>query len=515
MSSDSNNKKTATRPPVVVILGHVDHGKTSILDKIRKAKVAEGEAGGITQHVGAYQIEHPSDSSGQAKKITFLDTPGHEAFSAIRSRGAKVADVAVLVVAADEGVKPQTKESINILKESEVPFVVAINKIDSQGANIQAVKQGLAENEVLVEGYGGQVPVVEMSAKTGEGIDELIEMILLLAELEDLEAPMEGQASGFVIETHLESRRGIVATLLVQEGELQVGDWVSAGSATGKVRFMEDFKGESVKIAVSSQPVVVLGWNEAPRVGEMFKSFNNVKEAEKNSLIKQFLSGQLFEQESGPETTNKKISNLIIKADTQGSLEAIDQVMKAIISDEVDYRVVNYGVGGINDNDVNNAIAISAAVIGFNVSVDGSAANLAERNDITIKTFRIIYELIEEVRNIMSELLDPEIKRTVLGKIKILALFKKDARSQVVGGKVTKGKAVRGSMVDVLRGGSPVLTAKLGQLQHNKADVTEVTEGLECGLRLDLHGGKGEMAITVQQGDILEVYTEEKIKRTL
>ncbi|MDP3954122.1 MAG: translation initiation factor IF-2 [bacterium] len=509
LQTTNDKLQTSPRPPVVVVLGHVDHGKTSILDKIRQAKVAQGEAGGITQHIGAYQAEH------NGKKITFLDTPGHEAFSAIRSRGAKVADVAVMVVAADEGVKPQTKEVIEILKETKTPFVVAINKIDSQGANAQAVRQGLAEQEVLVEDYGGKVPVVELSAKTGQGIDELLEMILLIAEVEDLKSRMEGLAEGTVIEVHLDKQRGMVATLLVREGELSVGDWVVAGSGLARVKLLEDFSGKRVDTAISSQPVVALGWSNPPKVGEQFKTYKSAKEAEAVSVANSNIGpAVIFQVESGPEVTNKKISNIVLKADTQSSLEALDHAMKTIHSEEVGYRVVFYGVGNVGDNDVRKAVAGQAAVIGFNVAIDGSAANLAERNGVSIKTFNIIYGLIEEVRSIMSELLEPEIKRTDLGKLKVLAVFKKDAKSQVVGGKITSGKAVRGATVDIVRNGSAVLTGRLGQLQHNKADVAEVAEGLECGMRIDLP--KEQIRpIFIQEGDVLQIYEEEEIKRSL
>ena len=512
MSTTDNQPETEiTRPPVVVVLGHVDHGKTSILDKIRQTKVTEKEAGGITQHVGAYQAEH------QGKTITFLDTPGHEAFSAIRSRGAKGADIAILVVAAGEGVKPQTKEAIQIIKEADIPFVVAINKIDSASANVQNAKQMLAENEVLVEGYGGKIPVVELSAKTGVGIDSLLEVILLLAEMEELKARPKGQAEGIVIEAHLDSKRGIRVTLLVFEGELMLSHWIAAGTATGKIKSMEDFNATQIKVAIPSQPAVVFGWNQAPKVGEEFKSFTIQKDAESHAISK---AGSdpvaLFLKEIGSDKSNIKTVNFIIKADTQGALEAIEQAMKAIHSEEVEYRVIGHGVGRINDGDVKNAIAGSAFIVGFNVPIDGSALNLAERNGVKIEEFKIIYELIEKIRSVMSDHLDPEVKRTDLGRIKILALFKKEVRSQVVGGKVTKGKAVRGALVEIVRNGKILMLGRLGQLQHNKADVAEVSEGLECGIRFDLlKDTKQTIPVFIKEGDALEIYEEEKIKRSL
>ncbi len=534
----------APRPPIVVVLGHVDHGKTSILDKIRQTKVAEKETGGITQHIGAYQVEH------KGKRITFLDTPGHEAFSAIRSRGARVADVAVLVVAADEGVKSQTQETIQIIKEAKIPFVVAINKTDKEGANPMRVKQELAENEVMVEGYGGTVPTVELSARTGEGINELLEMILLVAELEELQAPMEVPAKGVVIESHKDSRRGLVATGIVMEGELKVGDWISAGNALGKVKSLENFLGKPIVIATTSQPCAILGWEVAPRVGQEFKAVASREEAEKNSLTETVLGpvnvfakevgtpvppleppsgGQTGQASAGGratgqaegEVTNKKVANLIVKADVQSSLEAIDQVLKAIHSEEIGYNVVNYGVGAINDADVKNAIAKKASIIGFRVSVDESVRQMAEREKISVQTFDIIYGLAEAVRSIMSELLEPEIKRILLGKMKIIAIFKNLGKSQVVGGKVTQGKAVRGAMIDVIRNGALLITGKLGQLQHDKADVAEVAEGLEAGIRFDLPSASIKQTqpigapMLIKEGDVLEIYEEEKIKRSI
>ena len=514
----------APRPPIVVVLGHVDHGKTSILDKIRQTKVAEKETGGITQHIGAYQVEHAPAGSAQAKKITFLDTPGHEAFSAIRSRGARVADVAVLVVAADEGVKSQTKETIQIIKEAKIPFVVVINKTDKEGANPMHVKQELAEQEVMVEGYGGTVPAVELSARTGEGINELLEMILLVAELEELQAPLDTPAKGVVIESHKDSRRGIVATGLVTEGELRVGDWVSAGDAFGRIKSLENFLGKPIEVATASQPCAILGWEISPRVGQEFKVAASREEAEKKSLTESILGPiNVFAKEVGTEgeVTNKKIANLIIKADVQSSLEAIDQVLRAIRSEEVGYNVVDYGVGAINDTDVKNAIAKKASIIGFRVSVDESVRQMAEREKISAQTFDIIYGLAEAVRSIMSEFLEPEIKRIPLGKVKIIAIFKNLGKSQVVGGKVTQGKAVRGAIIDVIRNGALLITGKLGQLQHDKADVAEVTEGLEAGIRFDMPSVPAKQiqpisaSTLIKEGDVLEIYEEEKIKRSI
>ncbi len=496
----------STRPPIVVILGHVDHGKTSLLDFVRKTRVAAKESGGITQHIGAYQAEV------QGKKITFLDTPGHEAFTAIRSRGAKVADVAVLVVAAEEGVKPQTKEAIRIIKESETPFVVAISKIDKEGANAQKVRQELAEQEVMVEDYGGDVPVAEISAKTGDGVEHLLELILLLAEVEELQAPEEGPATGFVLESHLESNRGVVATLLVQSGQLAVGDWLSAGTAVARVKSLEDFTGKTIKSASPSQPCVALGWESVPPIGQSFSVAISHDEATKQATSAMSLAPvALFAREN---ITTPKIANVIIKADAQSSLEAIDQVLRTIKSDEVSYRVVDYGVGKIGDGDVKNAKAKSAAIIGFHVPIETSAKQFAERDHVRIEARDIIYELVTIVRDLMADMLDPEIRRIPLGKLKILALFGAQGKTQIVGGKVINGKAVRGAMIEIIRGGT-TLKGKLVQLQQKKADVAEVAEGLECGLRVDVNLSDLGIQMMIKEGDILEMYEEQKIKRSI
>jgi len=512
----ANNQLLAARAPVVVILGHVDHGKTSILDKIRQTHVAEKEAGGITQHIGAYQAEH------NGKLITFLDTPGHEAFSAIRSRGARVADVAVLVVAAEEGVKPQTKEAVQIIKQAGIPFVVAINKIDKENANPQKVRQELAENEVYVEDYGGAVPVVELSAKKGAGIDTLLEMILLLSEMEELSAPMATPAKGVVIESHLDNRRGLVATLLVQEGELKIGDWIVAGGVIGRAKSMEDFTGKSIKLAIASQPCLMLGWESAPSVGSEFQVVAGSSEAQKKAAESAKLSPiNLFAIENQPAppagqaggAPPKKLVSLVVKADVQSSLEAIDQVLRTIKSEEVGYKVVNYGVGNITDTDVKNAVATGAAIVGFHVSADTTARQFAEREKVIIATNNIIYELVETVRKAMSDLLDPEIKRIPLGKIRILALFKGgEGKSQIIGGKITQGKAVRGALIDVFRNNILLMTGRLSQLQQNKADMTEAAEGFEVGIRFD---PSIKTAYSIAVGDTLEIYQEEKIRREI
>ena len=512
---DAKDNKN-TRPPVVVVLGHVDHGKTKLLDTIRKTKVAEGESGGITQHIGAYQ----TNVSG--KIITFLDTPGHEAFSAIRSRGVKVADIAILVIAADESVKPQTREAIRIIKEEKIPFIVALNKIDKEGANVQKVKQDLATEDVLVEDWGGKVPVIEISAKEGRNIDFLLDMILLVTELEELNEDLSSQAEGIIIESNLDKRRGYVATALVKRGVLNLSDWIVVGTVVGKIKSMEDFMGKDMVEAKPSQPVLITGWPTAPDIGKEFIVVSNKNEAtriaERNVNLAPPFSFFKGSVETGDE--NKKFLNLVFKSDVSSSLEAIEVSLKAIKSVEVGYRVITYDIGNISEADVKTAIASKCQVIGFRVGTEESAKKLADKEGIKIVNFDIIYELIEYVRSEMSELLGAEIKKNPLGKLKVLATFKKDSRMQIFGGKIISGKVVRGAMGDITRNDSVVISGKIGQLQHNKEDMPEVKEGLEAGIKLELIPGPSPSAGTqpfgeIKVGDILEIYEEQKTKRSL
>lgn len=496
------------RPPVVVILGHVDHGKTSLLDTIRKTRIAERESGGITQHIGAYQAE----VSG--KIITFLDTPGHEAFSSIRSRGTKVADIAVLVVAAEESVKPQTKEAIGIIKSEEIPFIVAINKIDKESANPQRVRQDLAAEEVLVEDWGGNVPVVEISAKENKNIESLMEMILLVAELEELKEDLSHPCEGIIIESQLDKLRGYVASALIQKGSLEVGDWLTVGTTFGKVKSMEDFLKKPVKKAIPSQPVAITGWTSAPAIGKSFKSSHSKDEAQKIAEDNADLTPLLrFFQSSTPTYEGKKVLDVVFKTDVTSSMEALESALTAIKSDEVAVKVIGYDVGNIGEADLKIAMTSNAKVYGFRVKVDESARKIAEKTKIDVKTFDIIYELIESVRSDMASLLDPEIRVAPYGKLRILAVFKKDARAEIVGGKVTSGKAVRGAFADVTRNGTKLAKGRIAQLQSGKEDMPEVREGLEAGIKFELIEGNNFGGIA--EGDILEIYQEEKVQRTI
>lgn len=497
------------RPPVVVVLGHVDHGKTTLLDAIRKTNIAAGESGGITQHIGAYQAQVND------RIITFLDTPGHEAFTAIRSRGAKVADVAILVVAADESVKPQTKEAIKIIQEAGIPMVVAINKVDKPGANIDKIKQDLAQENILVESWGGQVPAVEISAKQGAGISELLDMVILVSDLLELKATLNVTAKGVIIESNKDPQRGYVATALVQEGVLRVGDWIVVGHVVGKVKSMEDFRSQTVTEAEPSQPVQITGWQESPRVGMPFRTAPAKKAAEElaaDSITPPPVPFESFRKSAiSAEDEHIHTLNVIFKTDVASSLEAIELSISAIHNDQVVLRVLDAGVGNITEADVKTASAKGAIIMGFHVAVEPAAQKLAERDGITIRTFDIIYELIEGIRNQLTELLPAQTQRTVVGRLKVLALFKKEGKHQILGGKVTSGKAEKSVLVDLVKGDVITRVGKLTQVQHNKEEMDSVKEGLEAGLRIDISSFSGD----IQVGDTLEFIEEESVKQSL
>ncbi len=489
-----------SRPPIVVILGHVDHGKTSILDFIRKTKVAADESGGITQHTGAYQIEH------QGKKITFIDTPGHEAFSAMRSRGAKVADIAILVVAAEEGVKPQTKEAIQHIKKAGIPTIVAINKIDKKEAQPEKIKNELAENNLMVESLGGQIPSVNLSAKTGQGIDELLEMINLVAEMEELKANPDQPANGFIVESNCHSQKGNLATMIVKDGALKKADLVGTGSAYGKIKVMENFLGQPIESASASAPVIVSGFNQAPKVGEKFYVFETVEQAQAKVARKSAKQEQ--EKEVLFFDQDKKVLNLILKADVQGCLEAIKQALKNIPNEDINIRILKAEIGQINESDIKLAESAKAKIIGFKTKTGPAISKIAQHKKIKIKTYDIIYELIQGVREIASKMIEPEIIKEEIGQMKVLAIFRTEKNRQIVGGKVIQGQVKKGLSIEIFRQDKKIGQAKLIQLQRDKKEVDEISKGQECGILI-------QSSATIEKGDLLNFYQETKQKKQL
>ncbi|EKE18880.1 MAG: hypothetical protein ACD_9C00206G0002 [uncultured bacterium] len=503
-----SGKNLRSRPPVVTILGHVDHGKTTLLDTIRKASVAAKEAGGITQHISAYQVKK------KGNLITFIDTPGHEAFSGMRERGVSIADIAVLVVAADDGVRPQTKEVIEYLKDKKIPTVVAINKIDKPDANPQRVKQELADNGIIIEQWGGDVMATEVSAKQNLGIDDLLENILLVAEVEDFKADDKRDGFAIVLESNLDPQKGPVATVLVKTGTLKVGQDVTAGTSYGRVRKIEDFTGRSLTSAGPSTPVTIMGLNSTPNTNDVLQVVSGKSIARLKS--KEF-SGGLIERKE--KVTSQKLMrimeedkiqklNLILKADVQGSLEAIEQIISTIKTDEVIINIVESEVGNITESDIKVGAASQAMVLGFNVEITPVAKRLAESNDVKMKTFKIIYELVEEVKKMVIEMLPPEIVRTDLGMVNVLAIFKTGKRDMIVGGRVSEGKIIKGALIEIKRDGEIIGKGKLEQLQQDKKVTAEVGKGNECGIVFE-----GDTKI--KEGDTLIAFTEEEKKRTL
>lgn len=501
------------RPAIVVFLGHVDHGKTSLLDYIRKTKVTEKESGGITQHINAYQAEH------QGKKITFIDTPGHEAFGAMRSRGAKVADIAVLVVAGEEGVKEQTKEAINHIKKAEIPMIVAINKIDKPQANPEKVKRELADLDILAESLGGKVPCVETSAFNGKGINDLLEMILLIAEMENLKTDFSKPAEGVVIESHLDPQRGLTAALLVEEGVLRLGNIVSTASCVGKLKILEDFQGKPIKEAFPSAPVIVVCFGGIPEVGERFKVFSTIEEAleynreEKSSVAS--LRGAMEDKEKSmvcevpiEEIEGKKVLNLILKTDVLGSLEAVSGILTKLPQDKVVLRILKSEAGEVNLSDIKTAFACKAKILAFRAKVNTQASSLARQKGVKIMKFDVIYELSEKILEIMEKSLEPEIVRQNLGRVKILVIFLTEKNRQIVGGKIIEGEVVKGTKIEVWRKEENVGKGKMINLQRDKKDIDRLVKGQECGILF-------EGNIRIEEGDVLVIYKEERVKGEL
>lgn len=500
------------RAPVVTVMGHVDHGKTSLLDYIRRAKVAQGEAGGITQHIGAYHVETPRGI------ITFLDTPGHEAFTAMRARGAKATDIVILVVASDDGVMPQTKEAIAHAKAAGVPLVVAINKIDKPGANLDRVKQELIAEQVVPEEYGGESPFIPVSAKTGQGIDELLEQVLLQAEVLELTAPIDAPARGLVIEAKLDKGRGPVATILVQAGTLKRGDVVLAGSAYGRVRAMLDENGKSISEAGPSIPVEIQGLTEVPSAGEEVMVMADERKAREIGLFRQgkFRDVKLAKQQAAKlenmfeQMAEGEVKNLpmIIKTDVQGSQEALIHSMQKLSTSEVRVQVVHAAVGGISESDVNLAMASKAVIIGFNTRADASARKLAEASGVDIRYYNIIYDAVDDVKAAMSGMLAPEKREQALGLVEIRQVFTVSKVGSIAGCYVLEGMVKRGASVRLLRNNVIIWTGELDSLKRFKDDVKEVKSGFECGLSLKNFND-------IQEGDQLEVFEVTEVARTL
>ncbi|MCC2529975.1 translation initiation factor IF-2 [Bacillus velezensis] len=498
------------RPPVVTIMGHVDHGKTTLLDSIRKTKVVEGEAGGITQHIGAYQIEE------NGKKITFLDTPGHAAFTTMRARGAEVTDITILVVAADDGVMPQTVEAINHAKAAEVPIIVAVNKVDKESANPDRVMQELTEYGLVPEAWGGETIFVPLSALTGKGIDELVEMILLVSEVEELKANPNRQAKGTVIEAELDKGRGSVATLLVQTGTLNVGDPIVVGNTFGRVRAMVNDLGRRVKTAGPSTPVEITGLNDVPQAGDQFLVFKDEKTA--RSVGEARASKQLEEQRSDKaklslddlfeqiKQGDVKDINLIVKADVQGSAEALTAALQKIEVEGVKVKIIHTGVGAITESDIILASASNAIVIGFNVRPDGNAKSTAEAENVDIRLHRIIYKVIEEIEAAMKGMLDPEYEEKVIGQVEVRQTFKVSKIGTIAGGYVTDGHITRDSGLRLIRDGVVIFEGEVDVLKRFKDDVKEVSQGYECGITIKKYND-------IREGDIIEAYVMQEIER--
>ncbi len=497
------------RPPIVTVMGHVDHGKTSLLDAIRKAKVTESEAGGITQHIGAYTI------TINGEKITFLDTPGHEAFTAMRARGAQVTDIVILVVAADDGIMPQTAEAINHCKAANVPMIVAINKIDVEGANIDKVKQELTEYGLVAEEWGGDTICVPVSAKQRMGIDDLLEMVLLTAEVEELKADPNRRAAGTVIESELDKGRGPVATLLVQKGTLNVGDSILVGSTYGRIRAMFDDKGKKIKSAGPSIPVEILGLSEVPQAGDKFhevkdeKTARGMAEARKikeKSLQQSTMRVSLEDLYSQVKEGKIKELPIIIKADVQGSIEALKGTLEKLSTDEIKVRVIHGGVGAVTETDISLAAASNAVVIGFNVRPDNNAQVLAEKEKVYVKTYRVIYHAVDDIKAAMIGMLAPEIKEVVQGRVEIRQTYKVSAIGTIAGCYVLNGKITRNSEIRLLRDGVIIHEGKLASLKRFKDDAKEVLTGFECGLSIEKFN-------EIKEGDIIEAYVMESIVR--
>lgn len=494
-TSDTQKHTETIRPPVVVVMGHIDHGKSTLLDYIRKTKIVEGEAGGITQHMSAYEVLHTTKEDKQYR-VTFIDTPGHEAFQALRMRGARVADVAILVVSAEDGVKPQTLEALKCIQEQKIPYIVAINKIDKPSANVDRTRQSLAENEIYVEGYGGSVPVVPISAKTGEGVSDLLDMVFLVSDLAELKANPGDMAEGIVIESNLDPKKGVTATLIIKNGTLKKGQFIAAAESLTPVRIMEDFMGKKIDEATFSSPIKIIGWDKLVKAGAMFKTFNSKNEAIEH-VTKEITINKKLEKEA--EAKNKAASSLspegaaeivnipiIVKADTSGSLEAIIYEIGKIKVERINIQIIDEKVGSINEGDVRLASANkNTVIVGFNTKIDSPAKNLADRDSVNINVFDIIYKLTDWLKEIVKERTPKVLVDEITGTSKIVRIFSKNKDKQIIGGKVENGFLNVGEMIKVMRRESEIGTGRVRGLQNQKRDTDEVKEGSEFGAMVE------------------------------
>lgn len=508
-----NNTEGEVRPPVVAVMGHVDHGKTSLLDAIKDSEVVKGEAGGITQHLSAYQVKH------NGREITFLDTPGHEAFAALREHGAQLTDLVIIVVAADDGVKPQTIEAIKFARKAGVKMIVAVNKIDKPGADVNKLKQQLSEQELIIEEWGGDTVVVEVSAKTKQGIDQLLDMVLLVADVEEVKAVVDVPASGLIIESHMEKGRGPVAIALVQEGTLNNGDYVVAGTTYAKVRNLENTYGQPIKEAKPSTPAVMTGFKDLPNFADEFIAVADEKTARNMAVEqKQNNSGSAGKSDlSGSElisiiNRSRELTelNAIVKADVQGSLTSVVDSLKTLNNEEVAVHIVGSGVGAVSENDVHLAHTSKAIIYGFSVSMPINIKRIAGRDKVDVRLFKVIYELLDDAKSELTKLLAPDIVEKEQGQLKVKGIFKVSKTETICGGEVTKGKLTVPSKVRVMRGKETIAEVEATNLKRGPQDTKEVIEGEMCGVNLAT-----ESKLAIEEGDKLLFYTQESVTRSL
>ncbi|MEK7180684.1 MAG: translation initiation factor IF-2 [Patescibacteria group bacterium] len=490
---EKKNDNLIERPPVIAVMGHIDHGKSTLLDYIRKSNVVASESGGITQHISAYEVLHKTGTG--EKRITFLDTPGHEAFSTLRSRGAQIADIAVLVVSAEEGVKPQTKEAYETIKEAKIPFIVAINKIDKPSADIERTKMNLAENEIYLEGFGGNVPYTPISAKTGKGIPELLDMMLLVSELEGFKGDPTVAAEGIVLENNLDPQKGTAATLVIKNGTLRQGMYIASHNALAPVRIMENFKGEKIEEASFSTPVSIIGWDNLPPVGAMFKAFASKSDAQK--CAENYEAVEKIKKIEDEDT--RFVIPVIIETDTTGSLEAIVGKLESLSNERAKFKIIHAGIGIISEMDIKRAVAHpNAVVFGFNTKVNLDAKDLSERAAVPLELFTVIYSLLERAEEILKSKTPKVEVEELIGSLKILKTFSVEKNRQVIGGRVESGTVKSGKDVKILRRGTEIGTGTIRELQKMKNKVGEVNEGEECGLLV-------ESKIEIAPGDLINV----------